>query len=231
MLFLVPSLVVVGVLTLLELRRGASLDSNRLLNLQVWAVRFAATLILMPLVSFSVPVHLISGLHPVLMFLAFFVVMDLGEYLFHRAQHSVPFLWRMHSLHHSDPDMNVTTTERHFWGDQFIKAVTIWPAAALIVQPTGLSFILYTVVAMWNYVCHSGLPLSFGRWSWVVNSPAYHRRHHSSLPEHYNSNYAGVLPIWDVLLGSYYQPQGHPPTGLDRKPSSLPQSLAWPLVY
>ncbi|MGH7734557.1 MAG: sterol desaturase family protein, partial [Gemmatimonadales bacterium] len=35
------------------------------------------------------------------------LAMDAGEYLFHRAQHAIPWLWAMHSLHHSDRAVNV----------------------------------------------------------------------------------------------------------------------------
>ena len=91
--------------------------------------------------------------------------------------------------------MNATTTERHFWGDQFIKAVTIWPAASLVVRPSTPALVVYVMFGLWNYVAHSKLPFSFGRFSWVLNSPAYHRRHHSALPEHHNSNFAALLPV------------------------------------
>src|SRR6185437_7825233 len=40
------------------------------------------------------------------------LTMDAGEYLFHRAQHRIPFLWAMHSLHHSDPAVNISTAPR-----------------------------------------------------------------------------------------------------------------------
>jgi sterol desaturase/sphingolipid hydroxylase (fatty acid hydroxylase superfamily) len=228
--FYLLAIAVVVVLTGIEISRGAKLDNNRLINVQIWALRAALGFALFPLVALSMPVHLIDGrkLPFVLAFVIFLLAMDLGEYLFHRAQHSIPWLWKLHALHHSDPDMNATTTERHFWGDQFIKAVTIWPLAAFIVRPTAVVLLAYIFVSMWNYVAHSGLPLNFGKLSWLWNSPAYHRRHHSSLPEHYNSNYAALLPIWDVILGSYYRPDGMPPTGLDVRPDAI-QALMWPM--
>jgi sterol desaturase/sphingolipid hydroxylase (fatty acid hydroxylase superfamily) len=46
---------------------------------------------------------------------AYTMAMDFGEYLFHRAQHRIPAMWAMHSLHHSDTAMNISTTQRHFW--------------------------------------------------------------------------------------------------------------------
>ena len=44
------------------------------------------------------------------------LAMDGGEYLFHRAQHRIPLLWAMHSLHHSDPAVNVSNGAQAFLG-------------------------------------------------------------------------------------------------------------------
>ena len=225
-------LITIGVLTFAELRFGARLDFNRFLNLRIWALKFGLRLALLPAVVLSVPFSLIDAtrLGWAAGFATYFIAIDLGEYLFHRAQHAIPWMWRMHSLHHSDSDMNATTTERHFWGDQFLKAVTIWPATALIIRPTPAIVAACAVTGLWNYVAHSAVPLSFGRFSWLLNSPAYHRRHHSRLTEHYNSNFAALLPIWDVLFGSYHRPDGElPPTGLDRSPAGFADAAIWPI--
>jgi sterol desaturase/sphingolipid hydroxylase (fatty acid hydroxylase superfamily) len=91
-------------------------------------------------------------------------------------------------------------------------------------------------IMMWNFALHSSVPLDFGRFSWLLNSPEYHRRHHSSDPADYNGNYAALLPIWDVLFGGYHRPTGHPVTGLKiqdrpRKPENLPELVVWPLIW
>lgn len=161
--------------------------------------------------------------------IAFTLLMDFGEFAFHRAQHRIPLLWRMHALHHSDPNMNVTTTVRHFWGDQLIKAVTIWPACVLLLRPTPGVILFYGLVSFYHFFSHSNLRVSLGGWAWLINHPAYHRRHHSSRPEHFNSNYAGIFPIFDVLFGSYRRPDGYPPTGLAKAPQSLVDVALWPL--
>jgi sterol desaturase/sphingolipid hydroxylase (fatty acid hydroxylase superfamily) len=134
----------------------------------------------------------------------------------------------MHALHHSDPNMSALTTTRQFWGDQVIKALTIWPLAALVIAPTPAMVALFNLISLWNFAVHARLPLSFGPLSWLLNCPAYHRRHHSSLPEHYNSNFAALLPIFDVLGGTYHRSDSFPPTGLDTKPESLGDLLLWP---
>jgi sterol desaturase/sphingolipid hydroxylase (fatty acid hydroxylase superfamily) len=161
---------------------------------------------------------------------AYVLAMDFGECMFHRAQHAVPFLWRMHSLHHSDPCMNATTTDRHWWGDSLIKALTIWPAVAILFRPSAATLATYAVLTTYHYFSHANLRVSFGRLSWLLNSPAYHRIHHSSDPAHHGANFAGLFPIFDVILGSYRPGAIFPPTGMDRRPETLVQALVWPLV-
>ncbi|MEO6247410.1 MAG: sterol desaturase family protein [Sphingomicrobium sp.] len=229
-LFLALSIAVVSILTILEIR-NSQLGAERLLNLQIWALELGAKLAILPLATLATARPLLDARQwPFwLAFPTFLLVMDLAEYLFHRAQHAIPFLWAMHSLHHSDSNMTATTTERHFWGDQLVKALTIWPLAFLIVRPSAAAWIGYGLAGYWNYVAHSSLSITFGRWSWLLNSPAYHRRHHSSLPEHFNSNYAALLPIWDVLLRSYNRPVGFPPTGFEHRPNNALEALLWPI--
>jgi sterol desaturase/sphingolipid hydroxylase (fatty acid hydroxylase superfamily) len=160
---------------------------------------------------------------------AFVLVMDCGEYLFHRAQHAIPWLWKLHSLHHSDPNMTALTANRHFWGDPIIKSVTIWPLGAALVKPTPEILAIYLWMGLWHTVVHSNINLSFGRWSWLLNNPAYHRRHHSSDPAHFGSNYSALFPIFDVISGAYHRPNGFPATGQPRRPKSFFQAAFWPI--
>jgi len=229
---LLPSLLVAGVLVTVEQMRGAApRDGWR--NLQVWAVEVAVALTLLPLLPGWVGPGLIDGAKLPLWaaFLIFFVVRDAAEFLFHYAQHRVPMLWAMHSLHHSDPNMGALTTVRHYWADPIIKTMTVWAASLMIVTPTPTVLALYGLASLWNFVIHANLPIDFGRWSWLLNSPAFHRRHHSILPEHYDQNFAAILPIFDVLCGTYRRPDGVPQTGLERAPRSLVEVVIWPLIW
>ena len=229
---LLPALAVSSVLLAFEWRLGGA-RQDWVLNLQAWAAQLAAALILLPLMPHWHGVGLLDGakLPFWLGFAVLFLIRDLGEYLYHRAQHRVPFLWAMHALHHSDPNMAALTTQRHFWGDQLVKELTIWSAALMVIDPAPAMGFAYGIASLWNFLTHSDLPIDLGRWSWVINTPAYHRRHHSALPEHYDSNFAAMLPVFDVLCGSYNRPDGHPPTGLDRAPRNLGEVLIWPLIW
>ena len=40
------------------------------------------------------------------------LVLDLAIYWQHRLMHRVPLLWRLHRVHHADPDFDLTTAQR-----------------------------------------------------------------------------------------------------------------------
>jgi sterol desaturase/sphingolipid hydroxylase (fatty acid hydroxylase superfamily) len=210
------------------------------LNLGVWAIRHIHQMLAVPVVATAaLAVARQAGLPSlrshewplVWSVLCYFLAMDLAEYLFHRAQHAVPVLWRMHSLHHSDPCMSALTTERHFWGDVYVRALFIWPLMSIVLAPPGAAIGLYGAFSVYNVFNHANLRVNFGPLSWLLNSPAYHRLHHSKEPEHHGANFAALLPIWDVIAGSYRRPGAPPETGLcDRTPRSILEMLVWPVL-
>lgn len=230
MLFLLASAAVMLAISLIERRRNPG-STDWLRNLQAWALNIGTAVALLRLFpdwngnslfnAQTMPLWLALPL--------FLLVRDFTEFLYHYAQHRIPALWAMHSLHHSDPEMTALTTNRHFWGDQFIKALTIWPAATMIIAPTDTIVAAYIVIGLYNYFIHANLKVDFGRWSWVLNCPAYHRRHHSRLPEHYDTNFAALFPIFDVIFGTYRRPDGCPPCGLDEAPRSVGDLFFWPM--
>jgi sterol desaturase/sphingolipid hydroxylase (fatty acid hydroxylase superfamily) len=228
--FFGPALAAMTILTLMESRLGRR-SGEAVRNLAAWGLSLAVAFTVLPLVQVWHGAALIDArdLPFWLGFAIFLVLRDAGEFAYHVAQHKIPALWRMHALHHSDPDMCALTTNRHFWGDQLIKQMTVWTMPAMIITPTAEIFALYALVSTYHYFAHANLRIGFGRWSWILNSPAYHRRHHSCLPEHYDSNFAALFPIFDVMIGTYHRPDGWPPSGLESRPESLLDLAAWPL--
>ncbi|MGZ3272919.1 MAG: sterol desaturase family protein [Caulobacteraceae bacterium] len=166
-------------------------------------------------------------------FLLYFLMMELVEYWFHRAEHIVPWLWSLHSLHHADPEFDSTTAVVHHWLPPVIHAFLVSvPIGLLFKIPAGY-VLLYSLLSYHVYLMHANLKLDFGRLSWVVTSPSYHRIHHSTLPEHYNRNYAFILPIFDVVFGSYRpaQPGEWPKVGLGvgEGPRGVIDLICWPI--
>jgi sterol desaturase/sphingolipid hydroxylase (fatty acid hydroxylase superfamily) len=163
--------------------------------------------------------------------LAYLVAMDLGEYLFHRAQHTIPWMWAMHSLHHSDRALNVASSQRHFWLEPALKSVSIGLVVALAFKVNGEIVAVYFFTSFYHLIVHANLRLGFGRFSWIWNSPQYHRLHHSREAQHYNTNFAALLPVFDVISGSYQRPRRDefPETGLDERVAAPLELIVWPV--
>jgi sterol desaturase/sphingolipid hydroxylase (fatty acid hydroxylase superfamily) len=74
--------------------------------------------------------------------------------------------------------------------------------------------------------------VGFGRASVCLNSPQFHRLHHSALPEHRDCNFNQFFPVFDWLFGTYRRPgrDEYPPTGLEHAdaPEHLHEMLLWP---
>lgn len=240
-------IVVLAAALILERLRPARSDQRGdwWINLRAWGVYFAAALTSTPIAAGAATLIVNAaggglirlpdtGWGLALGVLVYLLAMDLGEYLFHRAQHAIPLLWAMHSLHHSDRAVNATTTNRHFWLEPAIKSVTIWMAVGLLFKASIAIVALYGVLTLYNLLLHSNVRLSFGRFSWLVNSPHYHRIHHSREARHFGGNYAALLTIYDLIGGTYRrpEPEDFPETGLAEGPgpSEIWQVLIWPLV-
>jgi sterol desaturase/sphingolipid hydroxylase (fatty acid hydroxylase superfamily) len=205
------------------------------------AAQILATAFLAPLTIFTVNrfggglwVLPLSGAGVIFSAAVDVAVMDFGEYLFHRAQHRLPILWAMHSLHHSDVSFGAATAVRHFWLESWLKSATIWLAVGCLIKAPPAALITYSALGLYNFVTHSNLALDFGRASWLFNAPSYHRVHHSRLPEHDGYNFAALLPIFDWFSGTYLRPTAgvYPATGLSdgKKPRSIWQAALWPLM-
>jgi sterol desaturase/sphingolipid hydroxylase (fatty acid hydroxylase superfamily) len=166
--------------------------------------------------------------------LLYAILLDGLEYAFHRAQHRFPALWAMHSLHHSDPAMNASTTIRHFWLEPAIKMVTIYPLAGLIFKAPPALLGMYAILGLYNVVPHMNLRVPPGRWWWLMNGPAYHRIHHSVEERHMNRNFAALFPLYDIIFGTACEPREDewPDTGLadGQRPAGIGQVVAWPLI-
>jgi sterol desaturase/sphingolipid hydroxylase (fatty acid hydroxylase superfamily) len=135
-----------------------------------------------------------------------FLLLDLVRYLVHRCEHAVPLFWRFHALHHSDPDVDVTTAVRHHPIEYLFASAVYWFALlvldipAVVVLSHGLATFATAAVQHGNI----RLPERLERWMQpVLVTVDMHRIHHSVVFEQANSNYGAVLSIWDRLFGTY----------------------------
>jgi sterol desaturase/sphingolipid hydroxylase (fatty acid hydroxylase superfamily) len=166
--------------------------------------------------------------------LIYMLSLDLMLYWFHRAQHQVPILWAMHSLHHSSETLTVSTCARHFWFEGTLKRAFLFPLTAWIFAvPAAVSATAALLYLLVDSCAHLNVRADLGRFSLWINNPQYHRIHHSTQKVHANSNFADFLPLWDILFGTARRPgpDEWPATGLAtrEKPSGIVDGLNWPL--
>ena len=134
------------------------------------------------------------------------VALDFAIWLQHVMFHAVPALWRLHRVHHADPDYDLTTGSR-FHPIEIALSMLIKMAIITVLGPPVEAVVLFEVLlnaaAMFNHG-NIRLPEKLDRvLRWVIVTPDMHRVHHSVEKDEKNSNFGFNLPWWDRLLGTY----------------------------
>lgn len=161
------------------------------------------------------------------------LVFDAWMYWWHRLNHRVPFLWRFHRTHHSDPKMDVTTANRFHIGEIALSSVLRVPVIALLgLQLWELALYelaMFTVVQLHH--ANIALPAWLDRaLRLVIVTPFMHKVHHSRWQPETDSNYSSLFSFWDRIfrsfrlrddprtlrfgLDEFNQPEDHTLTGL-----------------
>ena len=137
------------------------------------------------------------------------LILDCWRYWEHRVFHELPLLWRVHLVHHSDPELDSTTSQRH----HPIEAVLVTLSSLLLLFVLGFSasaLALYILAAAaLSLLVHASvrLPDKLDRaLRLVFVTPAVHAFHHSALQPQTDSNYGTLFTFWDRLFGTYTDP-------------------------
>jgi sterol desaturase/sphingolipid hydroxylase (fatty acid hydroxylase superfamily) len=160
------------------------------------------------------------------------VAMDLIIYLQHVMVHAVPVLWRLHRVHHADPDYDVTTGAR-FHPLEIILSMLIKFATIAALGPPVVAVIVFEILlnatAMFNHG-NVHIPVGIDRYlRLIVVTPDMHRVHHSVEDDEANSNFGFSLPWWDRLFGTYRaQPRaGHEHMTIGIHHYNDPKQVCW----
>lgn len=157
-------------------------------------------------------------------------IADLIFYSVHRLFHTVPFLWRIHAVHHSIEELDWLAAHRVHPIDQILtKGSSLIPAFCLGFSVEAIA--IHMVIYHWqSLLVHSNVKLPVGPLRWLVVSPEFHHWHHSNHREAYDKNFAGQLAFWDVLFGTAHMTNGQVPEkyGIDEP---MPQNYLKQLVH
>lgn len=178
----------------------------------------------------------------------FLVFDDMLQYWWHRASHTVPWLYQLHRAHHDAPYMSVRVMYRN---NVFYYALMpgLWASGVLIFLGLGEVYAVYLAVKLAVIAgAHSDV-----RWDeplyrlpvirnlmWVVerviSTPATHSAHHGKHADdgvtNYKGNFGNLLFFWDVLFGTAKITRRYPQAfGVENLPeASAGEQLFWPLA-
>jgi len=160
------------------------------------------------------------------------IALDFVIYLQHVLVHAVPILWRLHRVHHADPDIDVTTGLR-FHPIEIVLSLLIKFAAILVLGAPVIAVVIFEILlnagAMFNHA-NVRLPLWLDKLlRWVIVTPDMHRIHHSVEDEEANSNFGFNLTWWDRLFGTYtVEPRhGHGGMKIGIHHYNVPKQVSW----
>ena len=134
------------------------------------------------------------------------MLLDLiGAWLIHWIEHNVKWMWKFHIIHHTDPEVDVTTGLRHHPGESVFRLLF----TALAVFVSGASFgvvmIYQTLSAFFAHLTHANIkvPKIINRiLDKVIVTPHFHKAHHHYTLPHTDKNYGNIFSIWDRIFGT-----------------------------
>ena len=169
------------------------------------------------------------------------LALDLALFLQHWATHRVPLLWRLHRVHHTDRDFDVTTAARFHPVEIVLSMGYKLAVVAALGAPALAVFVFeagFTMLTIFNH-SNTRLPARIEpAVRALIVTQDMHRVHHSVVERETNSNYGTILSGWDRLFGTY---RAQPAAGAEKvriglsefqddKPSKLGWSLALPFL-
>jgi sterol desaturase/sphingolipid hydroxylase (fatty acid hydroxylase superfamily) len=160
---------------------------------------------------------------------------DFWGYLVHRAQHKIPVLWAMHSLHHSAEALSIITGARHFWLEDAFNTAVVFSVLPIIFKiPPEVVTTVTVLTIMPEALTHMNARLSLGRFALCLNNPQYHRIHHSVELQHQNTNFCKLLPLFDMIFGTSWKPgkDEFPTIGLiGETATGFLDGIIWPIRH
>lgn len=155
---------------------------------------------------FGLARHITSSHSPLTLFIVTFLLLDLGEYLYHVIMHKVKRLWMFHLVHHSDTNVDISTTFREHPGENLIRLsfTLLWVflsgSVFWVLILRQIIQVFSTSFAHINCRLPNRIDSILGL---VFITPNLHQVHHHFENPYTDSNYGDVLSIWDRLFGTF----------------------------
>lgn len=151
-------------------------------------------------------IHYISSKNTLLLFVVSFLFLDFFEYIYHVFMHKVRLLWYVHLVHHSDQDLDVSTTLREHPVESFIRLSFTLLWVFLTGVPFWVLMARQFIQIVSNVIAHADFRINDRLdkvLSYILVTPNMHQVHHHYELPHTDSNYGDVLSIWDRMFGTF----------------------------
>lgn len=136
------------------------------------------------------------------------LALDFSSWLVHLIMHKNAFLWKFHTIHHTDNNVDVTTGLRHHPGDSLLRGIFFILLIFVSGAPMYGVMIYQTLVVVATAFTHANIRLPEKLdyvLSFILVSPNMHKVHHHWKQPFTDSNYGAAFSVWDRLLGTYKQ--------------------------
>ena len=129
-----------------------------------------------------------------------------GAYLPHYTEHRIKPLWMIHLVHHSDPNVDTTTANRHHPLESIIRFSFTLLGVFIIGTSIGIVMLYQALSLLSTQFNHANirLPKKLDQWiSYIIVSPDMHKIHHHYRLPYTDTNFGNIFSIWDRMLGTF----------------------------
>jgi len=161
------------------------------------------------------------------------VVADGLDYWKHRWLHTDAG-WRLHALHHGITRLHALRAARSHFGEVTLRFAVVYAPLVAIGAPGAVLVWHSALIGTLGVIGHSNVRLRLPPVAHrLLMTPHVHRLHHAEERALSDSNYANILPLWDVVFGTFSDPVAHRLRGVgatdDPVPASFLRQVALPL--
>lgn len=129
-----------------------------------------------------------------------------GAYLPHYTEHRIKPLWMIHLVHHSDPNVDTTTANRHHPLESIIRFSFTLLGVFIIGTSIGIVMLYQALSLLSTQFNHANirLPKKLDQWiSYIIVSPDMHKIHHHYRLPYTDTNFGNIFSIWDRVFGTF----------------------------
>ena len=165
--------------------------------------------------------------------LQIYLIVDFCGYWTHRLFHRGRW-WPFHAVHHSSENLDWLGSLRvHPVNDLLNKLAQVTPVLLLGYNP-AVTLSSAPALTLYALFLHANVNWDFGPLRCILATPVFHRWHHSRDRNAWDKNFAGLLPLWDILFGTYYMPKDRHPENFgicEPMPNSYLRQLWEPFAW